>query len=140
MATKCVRIDGHDSASGAANSADLTTGAWRTINKAAATLVAGDSLYLFSVDASTVIGSGLTLTGIALYCSLADLGVTDFPTWASPPGEATSVYYNGTIFGGKVTLVNCTLDLLESVSPYIQVNQAAGSVHGATQPAGSITF
>ena len=91
-ATYYVRNDGHDTASGANNTTDGTTGAWQTLSKAQATATTGDTVKLkddhlwreqFTIPAST-----FTLTHTGDGTNLPKIyGSTQVSTWENESGN-----------------------------------------------------
>ncbi len=125
-----VRPDGHDTASGANNTGNTTTGAWLTLQKAANTMVAGDTVmvadgtyagfYIETSGTSTLpitykaIGSGANITS-------RNSRTTDninIESWTGTPADYITIdgfnVYNATrmgiraIAGTGIIIQNCT--------------------------------
>ncbi len=94
-ATYYIRTDGHDTASGANNTTDGTTGAWLTVQHAADTMVAGDTVNIANgtYDANVTISTSGTVGNVITYI-----------------GASTAAYINGKI---SVTANYITLDTLK---------------------------
>jgi hypothetical protein len=126
LATYYVRTDGHDTASGANNTSNATTGAWLTIAKAVSTVAAGDTVYIVGSagNASSYPTSSLDYT----YGSYS----TPAAGTAASPVRWIGLTSMPTIGVSGLAFYNCAYQIFENLY-FVATSNSAGTygiIHG----------